>query len=279
MEPIVLCGPNGDYQIGKKVAETGEFRLYICRQAATNRECLLQIAIDVSGNGALDKAVYVLGELKTRADELQAEYQALPGKASKFLNYELGFPEVLDSFVCKEQGNRRVNILAFRGVESVGQMVPLVNLIERDKLRVDLRTSVWIMGKLLKLLVFVHDQNLVVNTISLSNVLIEPAEHYVVIFDWSKAAFHSGLLPAENKRQEIAQAAQAVFALLGGDPETGDVPRGDEDEEIFTRYTAYVRQLAVRGECDAPKAHADFYRLVDELWKREFYFFTTKPLL
>jgi len=28
----------------------------------------------------------------------------------------------------------------------------------------------------------------------------------------------------------------------------------------------------------AKKAHEDFYQLVDSLWKREFYPFTTKPL-
>jgi hypothetical protein len=146
------------YEVGKKVAEAGNYRLYLCSQNGTNRQCLLQIATSPEHNGALQRAVYILKELKRRADEVEAEYADVKKDSKIFLNYDLGFPEIVDSFVYSEQGGRQINILEFKNVEDVGSMVPLINITKKDRLRVDLKTSAWIMGKLLKLYSFVNNK-------------------------------------------------------------------------------------------------------------------------
>lgn len=261
------------YQVGKKVAETGNYRLYLCRQDGTGRQYLLQIATSVEHNGGLDRTAYVLRELKHRADELEVEYARVKTDPKVMLNYDLGFPELVDSFVCQEQGGRRINVLAFRNVEDVSRLVPLVNITDKDRLRVDLRTSAWIMGKLLKLLVFAHNEGIAVGLLNGNNVVIEPDEHYVVIFDWSAAQTYSEEVPGEVQRQEISRAAQAVVVVLGGDLKTGIFP--DDGDKA---YTDHIMRLVRGDRGDTERAHKEFYELIDGLWERKYYPFTTEPL-
>lgn len=264
------------YQVGDQVAEADEYRLYLCIQEDTGRQCLFQIASTTEHNGGLDRATYILKEFKRRADELETEYAKFKKDPDNLLNYDLGFPELVDSFVCHEQGNRRVNILAFRNVEDVRKMVPLIGITEKDRLRIDLRTSAWIMGKLLKLLIFAHSEGIAAGQLSGENILIEPDQHYVMIFDWANAFVNSEEIPKETRRQEISAAAQAVIVALGGDMETGVFP--NDGDEAFDRYTDHLLSLA-RGEArSAERAHQKFYELVDELWERKYYPFTFHPL-
>lgn len=264
------------YSVGKMVAETETYRLYLSKYEETGRQCLLQIATSVEHNGKLDRAVFIIKELSSRADSVEKEYAKVKTDPNQMLNYGLSLPEVIDSFVCEEQGKRRINILAFKNVENVSSMVPLINITTKDRLRVDLRTSVWIMGKLLKLLAFTQSEGISIGLVSGNNILIEPDQHYVLVFDWSEAQMHSGIISREIRSKEIVQAAQATIRVLGGDPETEFIP--NDGDEKFAPYIDYLLQLARATESNTERAHASFYELVDTIWKREFYQFTTKPL-
>lgn len=297
-----IKGEKGVYRIGNLAAEAEAYRLYLCSQVETGRQCLLQIANTEEQNGQLDRAAYLLGELARRAEELEEEYAKVKTNPKSVLNYNLGFPELVDSFVCPEQGGRRINVLAFRCVEEVGKMVPISNITEKDRLRVDPRTSAWMMGKALKLLAFAFSEGISVGLTTGKNLLIEPDKHYVLIFDWSGASTHPEV-PKKTRCQEISQAAQAVITALGGDGPSGFIPNdGDEpferfvnlrqkeidgaespDElrqqyqaEAFRQYADFLLDLARGAESDAERAHREFYELVDALWPREFYPFTTK---
>lgn len=259
------------YRVGRQVAENSAYRLYLCQKEGEERQCLLQIAMEVEHNGALQRAAFILGELARRAGELEEEYATVKQDPKVFLNYELGFPELVDSFPCHEQGGRQINILAFRNVEDVSRMVPLVNISEKDRVRVDVKTSVWIAGKVLKMYDFATSEGFSVN-LSGNNILIEPDEHYVAIFDWTEAEIHSETVPAEVRRKQIAQAARAVITILGGDIKSGIFPG---DEEGASQYTDYLLRLARGGESNTQRAHARFYEIVDLLWERKFHPFTT----
>lgn len=262
------------YRVDKKVGESQNSRLYICTQDGVQRQYLLQIAADVQHNVALQRAAFILTELARRAEELEAEYAAVKKNPAVFLNYNLGFPELVDSFVCPEQGNRQVNILAFRNVEDLANLVPLANITEKDRMRVDLKTSAWIMGKLLKVYDFAVSEGFSVDP-NINTILIESDQHYVLIFDWTGAEIHSGTVPAETRRKQISHAAQVVIMILGGDPKTGTFP---EDTEEASQYTNYLLQLSHGGESNAKKAHTRFYEIVDSLWERKYHPFTSKPL-
>ena len=269
---------NGDnhYSVGSLVAESEKYRLYLCKQEGTERQCLFQIATEIRHNGSLDRNAFFLGELQRRAEALELDYEKVRTRPDSVLNYQLGFPELVDSFVCLEQGGRRVNILAFRNVEDVSKMVPLSGITEKDHLRVDMRTSAWILGKLLKLLVFAHSENIVVKQLDAGNILIEPDQHYVLIFDWSDAVTFAGEIPEEYRRDEISAVSQVVAVVLGTSPVTGTFP--DDGESTFNDYSRYLFHLVNRNERSARRAHQNFYELIDRLWPRGFHKFTTQPL-
>ena len=265
------------YEVGVAVAETADYRLYLCRKAGVDRGFLLQVANEVAGNGKLDRAAFILNELAQKAEAVEAEYAKVKDSEKSFINYNLGFPEVVDSFVCPEQGGRRINILAFRYVDDVTKMVPIANITDKDHLRVDLKTSAWMMGKLLKMLTFIHNEGITIGQLSGNNVLVELEHHYVVLFDWSEAKMHTGEIPDELLKAEIAAAAQSVIVVLGGNLETGEIPNdGDVD---FAPYTEYLLRLSRGEENKAKQAHQRFYELITtELGWKGFHPFTTRGL-
>ena len=267
-------GSKRSYEVGKQVAETERYRLYLCRPSGETADHLLQVASKVEHNGALDRDAYILERLLREAQRLEEEYAGVKTKSNHLLNYQLSFPALVDTFVPADQGHRRVNILRFREVDDVRKLVPLHNLAHRDRLRVDLRTSVWIMGKLLKTLTFTEAARTIVGNLTLGNILIEPDQHYVVIFDWADAQLTNGHIPRSMVCDEIRSAARGVIEVLGGTMEEG-IP--DDGSAEHARYEKHLVQLAQSGESDAFTAHQSFYTLVDSLWPRGFHQFTMLP--
>ena len=151
---MILANGSSQYEIVERVAETSVYRVYICKDVHTGRPCLLQIAKMIEYNGGLERAAYVLRMLLHLADHYQKMHEVKhPGKR---LCYELLFPQVVDSFVSSDQRGRRVNILEIAGVDELNKLVPLSSLAIRDRVRIDLPSSAWIMGRLLKLLGLAH---------------------------------------------------------------------------------------------------------------------------
>ena len=68
----------------------------------------------------------------------------------------------------------------------------------------------------------------------------------------------------------------AIVDALGGDAETRSI-RNDEGEE-GERYIAHLWTLVDGLFRDADVAHGRFYQLVEKLWQRKFYPFTTLPI-
>lgn len=272
----IANGPN-HYRAIKEVAKTRRYHLYLCVQEETGRQCLLQIATTAENNGELQRAAYILGELARHADKLEEEYKKVKTDPNVLLNYQLGFPELVDSFICHEQSGRQINILAFRNVEDASDMVPIANITAKDHLRIDLRTSAWIMGKALKLAGFAHAQGFSIGLATGTNILIDGERHYVVIFDFTQAQIFEKEVPEEIRRQEISEAARAVITVLDGEAETGLFPEDIVTEENM-EYIRYLLKLARGNVGDAREAHKTFYEIVDRTWKREFYPFTAKPL-
>lgn len=264
------------YRVGVLVAETSDYRVYICEDVETGRQCLLQIATEAQFNGGLDRAAYVLKELKQTSDLFEAEYAKR--NTGRKLSYDYLFPQLVDSFVANEQGKRRLNILAFTEVDDVTKLVPLSNLVAKDCLRVDLKTSAWIMGRLLKLSAFAHGEGIAIGMLSGSNILLLPERHFAITFDWSASQTHQGEVPKELRKDDIASAAKTAFAAIGGNPETGEYPYDHELDADDRRYIEHIWRYTTRREGNAEAAHQQLYDLLEELWGRKFHPFTTLPL-
>jgi hypothetical protein len=126
------------------------------------------------------------------------------------------------------------------------------------------------MGKALKLIDLAHLMGFSLQEMKTGNILIQPEEHYVVLFN-PGIKMYPDEVPMEERRKEIMQAARSVIHLLGGDYQTRTFPLNpDGNDPGFGPYTNHLLTLAGGGEWDAHVAHARFYELVDGFWKREF---------
>lgn len=271
---MILGNGDREYEIGDKVAETPVYRLYLCQRIKSKEVNLLQIAADVSRSGDLDRAAYILDALLQHAKDLEEKYDRVKKDPNNKLNYQLCLPRITDTFVSDSQGSRRIHVVGFHGVDDARRMVPLHFIVDKDKRRVDARTSVWILGKLLKILAFAHSAGVSIGDISPGNILIEPDKHYVVVFNWTQARIYPEGLPDELVRQEIALAAESVLKVLGS--ESGLC--ADDGLKQFEPYFQYVAKLAAEGGVDAVVAHREFYELADALWPRGYHPFTSLPL-
>jgi len=272
---MIMQGQEARYIVGNAVGDGGWYRLYICQVVGTDKQCLLQIAASPAHNGALERSSHILAMLKKQSDALEKEYADKGHKG--VLNYDLCFPEVHETFISTEQGNRRVNILSFRNVPNIGDMVPLSNITAKSRRRVDLRTSAWIMGKTLKVLTFAHSLGIAIRLVNDSNILINPDQHYVVVFDWSQSFTHPDIVPAERRVEDISQAARAVITALGGGLDSRSFIT-DVTSPASGRYIDFLYSMARGMYRDAAAAHKRHYEIVDDLWERKFYPFTSLPL-
>lgn len=260
----VLGHNRNQYQVIGLVARAPSSNLYICQK--DDRQFLLQIASDQSNNSKVDLAAFILSDLSKTATLYEGNFQKkFPGQQ---LNYNWLFPHVEDSFKSIEQGGRIVNILSIDELSKIDKIVPLSNILNKDRRTIDLATSVWVMGRMLKLLVYTHDQNISIK-LNGDNILIEPYEHRVVIIDWTQAEFFQGLVPEALKRTDIASAAKTILIALGEYERKG--------RYCETQYVEFLNSLLnLSGEIDTEKIYHEFEASHAPLLDRNmFYDFTT----
>ena len=271
----VVKGNVADYAIVKRVGETPGYTVYIVANVSTGEEFLLKIAPDVTGNGLLDREAFLLAELRTEIERRNAEYKSR-SKTDYGLGFQRCFPRLVESFVSAEQGGRRINIIAIAGASSMTELVPIEQWRTRERARIDPKSSAWIMGRLLKIFTLTHPMGVEVGKIDGGNILVNPEEHHVVLFDWTQARFHEGSLPEKVAREEISRAAKAVVLALGGNPKPGELP---ESEQLTDdRYAAFLKRCVGRKMADPFEAGKEFYKLLGELWEQSFHPFTTFPI-
>lgn len=271
---MILQGVKNAYEVGSRVAITDTYRLYLAKDVGTGTGCLLQVAKGFEQNGGLSRASFILDELA----DMSRHYDELYAKMhdGKHLHYDRLFPQKVESFVAEEQANRRVNILALTDVDNINRLLPLSNLLTKDRVILDLKSGAWIMGRLLKLLDFVHPLGIALRSLRSNNVLLEPDQHFAIVLDWTKAFVFQTVVSPEVATTDIACAARAVLASCGI-PEQGQLPYmlGDGEDQ----YVGLLRDFANASESDARQAHAQFYQICHQVWGVEFHPFTTLPLL
>lgn len=265
-----------EYSVGKLLGETEDFRIYECT-LSDGGVGILKIAVTCEKNPLLDREAFILRTMRDEALWLESEYEKVKKDPNHALNYQISFPNLIESFLAQDQGMRRINIVNFTAItDDLGCLVPIAHIASRDCVRVDPKTSAWMLGKLLKILVFAHSQGISIGKVTGDNVLIERKEHYVIIFDWSEARIHSGGVPAKVTCAEIAQAAGEVILALGGNPSTGEIPA--DPQLVDDQYRRLLYRLALSNVSDAASAHEAFYALVRSLWPHEYWPFTSYPL-
>lgn len=265
MGKIAVFGSIG-YIVDELVGVTPNFKTYRCHGDGADHESLMKIAVTKAQNGLLDREAFLLGEISSEIANTEAIRE---------LGYNNCFPTLEESFVEATQGDRRINITAFSGVDRVANLVPLKRIRSKEKRRIDPKTSAWIFGRLLKIFMFTHEFGVSVGRLAGENILINPGKHHVTFFDWTNAQHHNARVPVEIARDEISCAAREVILALGGDPFSCKLP--ESDQLTGPSYADMLFEFANKEVSCARQAHEKFYGLVRDLWPREFHAFTTIP--
>jgi hypothetical protein len=263
------------YVVNERIAETEKFTAYSCiQEGANNNGYILKIAKEARYNSILDREAYILNLLFNESQKQEEAFQKANPKTELKMNYHFTFPKLIETFISKEQDSRRILILDLGHVATkLSDLTPLINLERKEGVRVDQRSSAWIMGKTLKALVFAHSTGIIVNDLSRNNILIQKGEHLVTLFDWSSAKITDSIKIEES--EEIARLARTIIRALGGDLKSGRIP---EDTGSLQEYNNLIKKFAIGKGGSAKKAHKEFYNLVNKLWPREYYAFTTHAL-
>lgn len=272
---LVIVGKRS-YCVGKQLGETENYRLYKVSTDELETPFVLKVASDAALNGSLDREAFLLKQMREHALSLEKEFsRKYPGKC---LNYQLAFPHVIESFVVAEQGGRRVLVMEIEAVEALEMLVPLSMIRTCDRVRVDLKTAAWVLGKSLKILAFAHDYGISFGNISGDDIVVDREDHSVMFFDWSHATRVSGggELSKESVHQEMYMLAREIVLVLGGNPNTFTIPESIDDPDV--RFQEFVLKLSRGKYASASLAHKDFYQMVEVMWGRKFHPYTSIPL-
>lgn len=264
------------YRLGALLGSTEEFEIYAC-EVEGHKACILKLAVTPANNGLLDREALLLRTLTEAAERLELGFgERCKGK--DWLNYQFVFPRLLDSFIVPIAGDRRVNIMSLSEICSdISELVPLGHIASRDHQRVDPKTSAWILGKLLKTLVFAHSLGIaLVGEINGDNILVNRDEHFVCIFDWSGALEGPSAVDDEAACVDISLVAIEVIEALGGDRRLETLPESEQLEG--NGYAEFIFGLANGVEHSAIEAHRKHYELVRAIWPRGFHPFTAYPV-
>lgn len=262
---ITYPGVTGEFEIfgvepgGGPLVETADWKLYPVR-LPSGRIGLMKISTSVDRNELLAGEAQVLRDLEKISGEKDEEATAA-GRGPYFFAGQ--FPNVAETL---DADGRFAMMLAFHpALRSYRELQPL-SLLTKNA-RVDLQTGVWILGKTLRLLDFVH--RLAKSTIGFvdsSNVLLETGKHGVVFFDFSQAQEHPN---DEDCQAEVALAAKMVWFACGG----SDTTEPPHDEGIMSTehhavFVAFLREL-MDGETNAIDAHGALYAMANRIWPKE----------
>lgn len=132
-----------NYEVGKLIGEASKFRIYLGNDG--NRQVVMKVAKTFEDGDSLAEEAGWFNVLRAFISQV-TEMQEKSGETSS--HYEWLFANLLSSFLEPSQKDRRINI--FEVVDTdFGQLIPLPKL--RTETEVDARTSVWILGRFLKI--------------------------------------------------------------------------------------------------------------------------------
>lgn len=269
---MLVTGKNNNYETKQRLGGNDLITYYTCGIASHSDEMrILAIATQAEHNPIIDRVAYLLKRLSERSDFFEEEYAAEPDHAEQKVHFDWLFPQVVDDFTLHEQGERKVMILFFPDVD-LRQTFALMQLVDK-RLRVDLKTSAWMMGRFLKLLSFLHESD-VSTPILISNFLLEPTNHRLLMLNWTHANLGYRLTAAQQC-YAIKQAAESALLLLDATYSDGEWNYNYPLEDNEASYIACLAAMH-RGEFnDAVYAHANFYTTIHQLWGRGYHPFTT----
>jgi len=245
-----------DYEVGKFIGETSKFRIYLGNH--DDQQVIMKVAKTFEDGDALAEEASWFKVLQAFANQV-AKIQERSGE--KNAHYDWLFAHLINSFLERSQQDRRINV--FEVVDtSFDQLTPLSKLCTKTK--IDARTSVWILGRFLKiysfyeLLAFSGDNPIVrYANFSPGDYLIGPERHRLIYYNHSESVAD---VIANDYVKTITKFI-SEWVVIGADT-------------AEQAYSKLLGDFATNGRMTCEEAHAEFYRLVRELWGIQYHPFT-----
>lgn len=277
-------GDSDSYEIygvadGKPLVTTDAYRIFVAR-LPNGQFGLMKISLGQDQNSILQREERILKYLSRKSDEIDAQARR---DGEKPYEYCAQFPKLIETL---DADGRLALILGYDEViRSYKAFVPL-SIIMQDR-RIDFQSAVWVLGKLLRLLDFLHRHcEIASGRVEETNILLEPEEfHAVFMLDFSDAVERP---TSRECLLEVADAARLVWYATGGD-EKFEPPYSAHimSETDHTRFVAFLEKV-MSGKLDALTAHRELYELANMVWqpvpkangdgtKRPWYKFITYP--
>ncbi len=320
----ILQGVKAHYQIVSEVMRGESVQYYLCRRLdATEGErefCFCAIA-DTKTDESLVNAWKALTAAKDVANDVNKSYDEESsffrfyakmdreelrkmwrrGRAMEVsddtrwtdenpgVNYLELFPIVVERLTWQDQWSEKLNrsVMILETVPDPEGLMTLEQIVQRGY-RVDLKTSAWIMSKLLKLVLFYRYHRL-----RLGGFLIGPVTHDLVYLDWSQS-WASENAEVATMWQNVREAAYITLTLLDARKDrSGEAVKYIYPYEATHKEQEYVKLLSLMATLNDEfryqvrltyDVHRIFYEAVEEAWGKEsrpeglrFYPFKTLP--
>lgn len=253
-------GKTGIFQVysvnGHPLVTTATYKLVIAK-SPSGQLGLAMLAATAENNSAVDRQARVLKTVQTIAS---VEDASAKSREMTPPFYGAMVPVVLETFTT-EEGRLGVFMGYHEVISSYKQLIPLS--VATATQRVDLKSAAWMMGKLLKLLGFVHALDFTIGFIDGSNIFIETAQHGVFVLDFTNANEE----PTEaEQQQEVMAGIRAIWMAAGG-TETADPPHdsGIMTAEQHAQFVSFMREL-MAGKTEANQAHDEAYVMYNSIW-------------
>lgn len=245
-------------EIGNRIGEASKFRIY-SGKTDEGEQVILKVAKTFEDGDILAVEAGKFNILKTFEAQvalLQKE-QGCPRNS----HYDWLFANLTSSFMEPTQGDRRINVFTIPDID-LSKLIPLTKL--HGEIEIDTRTSIWIIGRFLKLYSFFElltaskdDPVTRYPLFSPDDYLIGPEKHRLIYYNFSGDM-------ADVVAFDFVKAV-AKFILSW-------TVIGDNSAE--QRYFDLLKNFSEYGRNSFEEAHGDLYKLVEELWGIQYHPFT-----
>lgn len=244
-------------EVGKRIGESPHFRVYL-GGTDEGQSVILKVAKSFEDGEILAREAGKFNVLDAFGEELVKLEHEL-NRESACHNWL--FAKILASFTEPTQGDRRINVFAMPGVE-LDKLVPLVKLCR--EVEIDVRTSVWMMGRFLKfytlfelLAVECNEQSAKYPIFSPDDYFIGPERHRLIYY---------------NFKGELEDAIANDFVKMIAKFMLGWIVVADDVWE--QEYFELLQDFAEKGRSSFNEAHGEFYALVKRCWGIKYHPFT-----
>ncbi len=285
---IAVSTPTRIYTVLDQIFKDDLCNTYRCAYEANGKEWqgMFRAAINATDNDLVTSEAQTLYHLQSSKD---------------YDDYKPFLPAILESFLYKDATLDQARQVTIVGLdETIHKPTELYTLEEIHKHYpggIDPRDMAWMWRRLLFILGFVHQSNVIHGAVLPLHVMIEPRDHKLMLNGWGYAVrepkttgdrltaisiTYEKWYPQEvfNKQTptsglDLQMAARCMMYLIGIDPLENIPEHRNLDRKMARYFSQFMTPNPAQRPQDAWKILAEFDELLEDLWgARTFRIFT-----